>query len=144
MRARLELIVASHQRLIGRALVPPRADPAQALWASPTAIVAHGAEADPIFFFGNRTALERFGMTFEQFVAMPSRLSAEPMHRDERAKLLQRTTQAGYVDDYQGIRVSTTGRRFRIEQAIVWNLADSTGAARGQAATFSHWTPLVD
>jgi hypothetical protein len=64
------------------------------------------------------------------------------MHRDERARLLERTRRDGYVDDYAGIRVSQSGRRFRIEQAIVWNLIDAAGQLRGQAATFDTWTPL--
>ena len=72
----------------------------------------------------------------------PSRLTAGPVHRDERARLLARTLRDGYVDDYAGIRVSSTGRRFRIEQAIVWNLVDAAGVHRGQAATFDRWTPL--
>ncbi|MDB5385463.1 MAG: hypothetical protein JWM11_1109, partial [Planctomycetaceae bacterium] len=57
----------------------------------------------------------------------------------ERARLLERTTRDGFVDDYQGIRVSTTGRRFRIDQALVWNLVDAQGNRVGQAATFSDW-----
>ena len=46
------------------------------------------------------------------------------------------------MDDYSGIRISKTGRRFRIEQAIVWNLTDGVGNQLGQAATFDRWTPL--
>ena len=72
----------------------------------------------------------------------PSRLTAEPMHRDERARLLERTCRDGYVDDYSGIRISQSGRRFRVEQAIVWNLVDAAGHLRGQALTFDTWTPL--
>ena len=81
-------------------------------------------------------------MTPEELRRTPSRLTAEPMHRDERARLLDRTRRDGYVDDYAGIRVSKTGKRFRIEQAIVWNLTDTAGVPRGQAATFASWTPL--
>jgi hypothetical protein len=48
----------------------------------------------------------------------------------------------GFVDDYAGVRISRTGKRFRIEQAIVWNVVDAEGKDHGQAATFAHWTPL--
>jgi hypothetical protein len=65
------------------------------------------------------------------------------VHRDERARLLERTHRDGYVDDYAGIRISQSGRRFRIEQAIVWNLVDAAGQHYGQAATFDTWTPLT-
>ena len=48
----------------------------------------------------------------------------------------------GYVDDYRGIRISSTGERFEIQQAIVWNLIDAAGQYQGQAATFHHWNFL--
>ena len=32
--------------------------------------------------------------------------------------------------------------RFRIERATVWNVVDAGGVYRGQAATFSEWTPV--
>ena len=49
----------------------------------------------------------------------------------------------GYIDDYTGVRVSRTGKSFRIERATVWNLIDQTGTVMGQAAAFDHWTPLA-
>jgi hypothetical protein len=117
-------------------------DPAAALWAAPRAIVAHGTEPDPIFFYGNATALALFELPFAQFTQLPSRLSAEPVHRDERARLLDRVARDNFIDDYAGIRISSTGRRFRIEQATVWNLIHAAGAIHGQAATFDCWTML--
>jgi len=45
----------------------------------------------------------------------------------------------GFIDDYSGIRISLNGRRFRINQATVWNVLDEAGAYAGQAATFSSW-----
>ena len=90
-----------------------------------------------MFSYGNRAALQLFDATREQFTAMPSRLSAEPMLREERERLLSRVRAHGYIDDHSGVRVSLTGRRFRIERAIVWNLVDERGVRRGQAATFS-------
>lgn len=142
LRARLALIATSYERLTGRQLTTPADDPARALWTAPRAIVAHGIEADPIFFFGNLAALARFEMTPEQFTATPSRLSAEPMLREERQALLDRVTRHGFIDDYAGIRISATGRRFRIEQATVWNLIDTHGRVHGQAATFERWIDL--
>jgi len=69
-------------------------------------------------------------------------MTAEPVHRQERERLLERTARQGFVDDYQGIRISVSGRRFRIERAIVWNVLDVTGRKIGQAATFSSWHDL--
>ncbi len=142
-RARIRLIAESYERLLGRPLVQGP-DTIQALWSAPGAIVAHGTEADPIFFFGNRTALRLFDMPFEDFTRLPSRLSAEPLLREERAALLERVSRDGFISDYAGVRISAKGARFRIERAVVWNLIDSTGMVRGQAAAFDHWTPIQE
>lgn len=133
---RIVLIAASFENLLGRPLVEAADDMVAALWHAPDAIVAHGVEADPIFFFGNRAALTAFETDVERFTALPSRLSAEAPQREERQMLLDRVSQDGFIDDYAGLRISATGRRFRIEQAIVWNLVDG-GVRRGQAATFT-------
>ena len=63
-----------------------------AMWNAPRAIVAHGTEDDPVFFYGNRLALQLFKMSFDEFTRLPSRFSAEPLAREERSKLLQRVT----------------------------------------------------
>jgi hypothetical protein len=139
---RLALIAASFQLLTGKPLVPEGADIAQALWLSPAAIVAHGTQPDPVFFFGNRRALDLFEMTPEQFIALPSRLSAEAPLREERAAVMARVLRDGFIDDYSGIRVSARGRRFQIRNAVVWNLLDAAGSLHGQAALFADWAVL--
>ena len=142
--AHVQLLLDSFARILGRELVAregPAAEQAAQLWQAPFVVVSHGTEADPVLNYGNARALTLWEMTWEELTQTPSRLTAEPVHRDERARLLARTREHGYVDDYSGIRISKTGRRFRIEQAIVWNLADA-GQHRGQAATFDRWTPL--
>lgn len=111
----------------------------QSLWDAPKAIVAHGPEADPVFFYGNRLALRLFELDFAAFTRMPSRCSAEPLHRAERNRLLERVARNGFVDDYCGIRISSSGRRFLITSATVWNLMDEEGTCHGQAAAFGNW-----
>jgi hypothetical protein len=69
-------------------------------------------------------------------IQMPSGLTAEAPDRIERARLLAEVAARGYIDDYSGVRISRTGRRFWIEQATVWNLTDNQGQHCGQAATF--------
>ena len=139
---RLSLLVESFARLTGKRLIAGTTDLASALWRVPRVIVAHGIEQDPIFFYGNRLALELFEADAQQFVTMPSRLSAEPLLREARAVLLARVARDGYIDDYEGVRISTSGRRFRIERATVWTLIDGNGRRHGQAATFDRWQPL--
>ena len=141
----VQVLLDSFTRLLGRDLIPRDASPveqARRLFESPFVVVSHGTEADPVLNYGNAAALTLWEMDWAAFVQTPSRLTAEPVHRDERARLLERTSRDGYVDDYSGIRISQSGRRFRIEQAIVWNLVDAAGMNRGQAATFDRWTPL--
>jgi len=133
-------IADSYLRLAGVPLVSPDIDVVDALWSAPIAVVAHGTESDPVFFFGNRTALGLFEMAFEDFTRLPSRFSAEPLAREERARLLDRVTRDGWINDYEGVRISATGKRFRISNAAVWNLTDIRGNALGQAAAFADWT----
>lgn len=142
-RARVMCIADSYERLTGKPLVPGEGDPVVRLWSAPFAIVAHGTETDPVFFFGNQTALSLFEMTFDVFTRLRSRFSAEPLLREERARLLERVARDGIIDDYAGVRISATGKRFRITNASVWNLVDASGKAAGQAAAFAEWTPIV-
>ena len=140
-----QVLLDSFAARVGRQLISRDGDPIQQanrLFLAPQVVVSHGTEADPILNYGNRAALELWETDFASLTQMPSRLTAEPMHRDERARLLERTTRDGFVDDYRGIRISSRGRRFLIERAIVWNLESPDGKRLGQAATFDHWTML--
>jgi hypothetical protein len=105
-------------------------------------VVSHGTEADPILNYGNQTALDVWEMAWEQLVKTPSRLTAEPVNRAEREWMLDQASQRGFIDTYRGIRISGTGRRFLVENALIWNVLDADCQRIGQAATFSHWTWL--
>lgn len=131
---RLALIVESYQHLTGKHLL--EGYDAQALWNAPLAVVAHGTEDDPVFFYGNRMALRLFEMSFAAFTRLPSRLSAEPVGREARAALLEKVSRQGFVDDYAGMRISASNKRFMITNATVWNLIDADGLCHGQAAAF--------
>jgi hypothetical protein len=137
---RIALIAESYARLTGRELVPPGGD----LWMLPVVVVAHGTEPDPIFFYANRAALELFEFPADEFIRLPSRLSADRAARDERARMLAEVTAKGFVDDYAGVRTARSGWGIRIERATVWNLIDPKGSNSGQAATFDRWRPLSD
>ena len=122
------------------------------LYLSPFVVASHtnpstgsgqGAE-DPILNYGNRQALALWEGTWEEFTAIPSRLTAEPVNQPERARMLEQVAANGFITDYQGIRISRTGRRFLVERATVWNILDDHGTIQGQAATFSQWHPLPE
>ena len=129
----------------GRQLLPP-ADSldrlAEQLFHAPLVVVSHGTEEDPILNYGNQTALALWEMPWERFTRTPSRLTAEPVSLEERARLLAEVSRSGFIDHYSGIRISRTGRRFQINQAVVWNLLNKEGRYCGQAATFNRWTYL--
>jgi hypothetical protein len=138
-------LIASLRRWTGRDLVDrglPPAEQARRLFYAPYIVLSHDLSPDPLLNYANLAGLRLFDLTWEQLICLPSRQTAEPVHREERARLLQAVTRQGYIDDYRGIRISRTGRRFRIERATVWNLLDENEAPYGQAATFSEWQYL--
>ena len=114
------------------------------LFVAPFVVASHTKADDPILNYGNRQALELWEGTWEEFAGIPSRLTAEPVNQPERARMLEQVATHGFITDYQGIRISRTGRRFLVKQATVWNILDDRGTIQGQAATFSHWRPLAE
>ncbi len=135
------LLCSSYRKLLGADLLPEVSEPQlpEALFEAPFFVASHNTDEDPVLTYGNRTALELFEMDWDQFTSTPSRFTAEAPERAERERLLTTVARQGYIDDYSGIRISSSGRRFRIHRATVWNLLDETGSKIGQAATFSDW-----
>lgn len=116
---------------------------ARALFVAAFAVASHGVEEDPILNYGNRVVLDLWEMTWEQLTETPSRLTAEPMNRAEREWMLEQARSRGYIENYRGVRISSTGRRFLVENAVVWNVIDAEHRRVGQAATFARWTFLT-
>lgn len=110
-----------------------------AAFHAPFVLLSHNTAEDPIFNYANLKGLELFEYSWEEMTRTPSRLSAEPMHRSERDKLLAEVSLKGYLENYQGIRIAKSGRRFLIKNAVVWNLIDDQQSYAGQAAKFSEW-----
>ena len=59
------------------------------LFLAPFVVVSHVESPDPILNYGNQPALDLWEMTWAEFTATPSRLTAEPVNRDERARTLR-------------------------------------------------------
>jgi hypothetical protein len=144
----LRAVRASLRSLTGRDLLPEHpaaiddATLIRELGGARFVLLCHDTRPDPVFLYGNQTALDLFEVSWHELTTMPSRLSAEPLARDERTAMLERVATDGYIDDYRGVRVSSSGRRFLIEQAVVWEVVDSAGRRWGQAALFDRWVPL--
>ena len=140
--AQTQSIARSLKHFTGRDLLPENFSPGEfteKVFRAPFVLVAHGTEADPILNYGNASALALWEMSWAELTRTPSRLTAEAPNREERARLLEMVKTLGFIDDYSGIRISKTGRRFKISRATVWNLLSENGLPCGQAAMFSQW-----
>jgi MEKHLA domain len=140
-----QIILDSYHKLIGEELCDRKTSAiaqSKTLYFAPFVLVSHGNQTDPIFNYGNQTALKLWEMSWEVLTQTPSRLTAEPMNREERQQMLKQVNERGFVDNYRGMRISSTGKRFYIEKTTIWNLIDSTGNYCGQAATYTEWNYL--
>lgn len=135
------LLCNSYQYWTAKPLVTParNCSLAEALFNAPFILVSHGTESIPLFNYANRKALELFEMDWASFTCMPSRQSADRGNQAARAELMVRVREAGIVTGCSGVRVTAGGKRFRIDDAIVWNIIDSDDHFHGQAAMFARW-----
>ncbi len=137
-----QLLLDSYDHLLGHQLIERKNAPvteAKDLFFAPFVVVSHGTQSDPIFNYANQTALNLWEMNWQTFTQTPSRYSAEADQRDKREEMLQMAQKQGYINNYQGIRISQTGKRFQIDRAIIWNVFDENQNKVVQAATFSQW-----
>ncbi len=133
-----DLLSTSYACFFNESLVPDfiAGSPAACRWLyeeAPFAILAHNTDADPMFVYGNLAAQARFGYSWEEITRLHSRLSAELPDREERQQLLDRVRRDGFARDYRGVRISKSGARFLIEDAVLWQLIDAQGVVQGQA-----------
>ncbi|ARV61783.1 MEKHLA domain-containing protein [Nostocales cyanobacterium HT-58-2] len=144
-----ETVIRHSQRLMqsfyywtGRALLDASGSPeeiAQALFDAPFVLVSHGTQPDPIFNYGNRMALQLWELSWEEFTKMPSRKTAEEVVQKERNRLLAETTTKGF-SHFSGIRVTSSGKRFEIQDGLLWNVISEEKHLFGQAAVYSKCT----
>ena len=129
----------------GKLLIPneqQKTSPVKSMFESEFVLVSHGTDAIPVFNFANDNALKLFEMSWEEFIRLPSKYSADDDNQADRAELMQRVSRDGYADDCRGIRISSSGKRFLIEGATVWNVIDDQQKYYGQAAMFTNWKYL--
>lgn len=134
-----QLLTDSFRRVVGVPLVDEELGSDWLYNNAPFVVVAHNTDADPRFIYANKAGQNCFEYPWAEFVTLPSRLSAELPNRAERQRLLDAVTRDGFISDYRGLRIAKSGRRFWIEDGIVWQLLDRDGNRCGQAATFSRW-----
>ncbi|AEG02862.1 MEKHLA domain-containing protein [Methylomonas methanica] len=143
-RDHIALLVDSYENLLQRRFTENTdADTlGQKLFTAEFALLSHNTDPDPLFNYANQKAMDLFELSWDELIGMPSRLSVEPENHQARERLMAKVTATGFVENYTGIRVSKTGRRFRIDNAVIWNLYGRQGEYQGQAAYFSDWVYL--
>jgi len=139
----VRLLIQSYCSLLGRPMIDGVDEPnVEEVCNADFALVSHGTEADPLFNFGNNLALTLFERSFEDFIQLPSRKSFGQTRDEDRIRLLDEVARNGFIENYSGVRVSASGRKFEISNAVVWNVVDEHGVYRGQAAKISTWRYL--
>lgn len=141
----IKILRESLRHWLGQDLVEPALDNREAaefLYNAPFALLSHDSGADPLFNYANKIAQQLFAMNWSRMNQTYSRCCVEPGNQEERDRLLRKVSSRGYVDQYQGVRISGSGRRFLISNAMVWNLIGPDGNFYGQAAKFGQWETL--
>ncbi len=136
------MILKSHRHWLHRPLLDPALpakEQARQLYHAPFIVLAHTGDSEPVFCYGNIRALDLFELTWPELIDRPSRLSAGDEQQPNRQLFLETVAKQGYADDYQGIRVTKSGRLFRFQNATLWNLIDNNQQYCGQAAMFNNW-----
>jgi hypothetical protein len=140
----VQLLCDSYQRLLHRPLIEVQ-DPrnlGRGVFVADFALLAHSADADPLFNYANQTALQLFEFGWQELIGLPSRQSAEAGNQQAREQALAKVAEQGYIEHYNAVRISKTGRRFRIEDVVIWNVYADDGVYHGQAACFTKWSYL--
>lgn len=142
-------IANSYAERLGRPIVEAIADEpdpalvAERLYAAEAAVLCHTTHDDPLFQYVNQTAQRLWEREWAEFIGLPSRLSARPDAREVRAAMLQDVGERGYTTGYSGVRVSSSGALFTIDDAELWQVRDADGTLIGVAARLPSWTPLL-
>ena len=136
-----QCILQSFERAFGRPLLAglSAGHQAQELFAGNTVVLAHDGSADPCLIYANAAALQLWERPWADMIGMPSRLTAEPQERSDRAQMLAKALQQHASEGYSGVRISSSGRRFQIHNARLWTLWGPGDQPCGQAAAFSSW-----
>ncbi len=102
------LLIASYHHCVGWPLLPPgipKADHARWLYdEAPFCVLAHYADPDPRIVYANRVVQGPFQYSWEEFLALSSRLSAEVAAQAERQRLLDAATRDGVASGCGGLR----------------------------------------
>ena len=92
LAAHVNRLMASLRHWTGRNLLDvdsPAAEQARQLFHAPFVVLSHNQTSDPILNYANLVGLRLFELSWDELICLPSRRTAEPVHQDERARLLE-------------------------------------------------------
>ena len=127
---------------------------AKALWEAPFPVLSHdtgesseetkdgeAAPSGPVFVYANQAALDLFEADWDELIGTPSTKSAESVEdiQQDRSAALNKVLDKGFMDDYQGNRISFKGTKFKILKATLFNVEAPSGDRVGQAAVIKSW-----
>lgn len=147
----LLLVVESYTKAVGKKLFAEQfsiQDIAEKIYDAPFVLLSHryGEEGEAVrehtFNYANRRALELFDCEWADLVGKPSSSSGEDDEavQSDRDALLMACKKEGFVENYEGWRVSSKGERFLVKGATLWEVKTSSGdASLGQAVVFTEW-----
>ncbi|NVJ25757.1 MEKHLA domain-containing protein [Myxococcus sp. AM011] len=141
----LKMIDASYQRQRGKPLgsgfCPPPLEKApqeaRLEWVhdqAPFMLLAQDVSADPVFIYTNASASHHFGYTPEEFLSLPSRLSATAEGQEDRNAAVNEALTKGARIGYGSVRVTKAGKLFRLRDGELFLLHDKDDARIGMGA----------
>ena len=100
-----------------------------------------GGEDGPKFNYANAAALTLFEGNWDDLIGLPSSQSAEDAAevQADRDRLLAQSREAGFIEGYEGWRVSRAGTRYLVKNATIWEVKSLNDESLGQAAVFTEW-----
>ena len=90
-------------------------------------------DTNGFFNYLNKAALSLFKVTKDQVIGRSTTMTAPKSEQKQRNELLNQVNSFGFIDNYKGIRVTSDGELFQIEDATIWNVVDKNSHKMGQA-----------
>ena len=97
----------------------------------PLPIASHDSNGS--FNYLNKAALSLFKVTKDQVIGRSTTMTAPKSEQKQRNELLNQVNSRGFIENYKGIRVTSDGGLFEIEDATIWNVYDKNSHRIGQA-----------
>ena len=138
----LEIVLENLTRWTGYDLIADygfaRETLGQQIFAANFYLLSQNHADDPILNYGNDRVLQLWEVSWDELTNMRSQDTAKPVDRSTRLAMMERVKSQNYLSGYSGIRISKTGKEFKILDVTIWNVFARNGEPYGQAAWFKN------